>query len=121
LPEYFIKFLTAPSDLVVDPFAGSCVTGEVCESLKRKWACCELDADYLEGARARFGEGRTRRRPASTSYKIDSPCSLPIREKEAPLVADGGRKRPPLVETPTLEPPVADNHGRASYSANLFE
>ena len=40
LPEYFIKFLTDPGDLVVDPFGGSCVTGEVCESLKRKWVCC---------------------------------------------------------------------------------
>ena len=28
LPEYFIRMLTEPGDLVVDPFAGSCVTGE---------------------------------------------------------------------------------------------
>src|SRR3989304_6871115 len=28
IPEYFIRMLTDPGDLVVDPFAGSCVTGE---------------------------------------------------------------------------------------------
>ena len=31
LPEFFIKFLTAPGDLVLDPFAGSCTTGEAAE------------------------------------------------------------------------------------------
>jgi len=89
---------------VSPPFSGSCVTGEVSEALKRKWVCCELNADYLEGARARFGEGHVRRRPPSTSYKIDSPCSLEIREKDAPLVADGGRRRPPQASLPTKLP-----------------
>jgi DNA modification methylase len=121
LPEYFVKFLTDPGDLVIDPFGGSCVTGEVCESLKRKWVCCELQAGYLEGARARFGDGHVRRRPPSTSYRIDSPCSLPIREKDAPLVADGGRKRPPLVRTPTQQPILNNAHDQVSYAATLFE
>jgi site-specific DNA-methyltransferase (cytosine-N4-specific) len=26
IPEYFVRMLTDPGDLVVDPFAGSCVT-----------------------------------------------------------------------------------------------
>ena len=34
LPEYFIRMLTDPGDLVIDPFAGSCVTGEVAERLR---------------------------------------------------------------------------------------
>ena len=54
LPEYFIRMLTAPGDLVLDPFAGSCVTGAVAEQLGRRWTCCEMDADYLEGAKGRF-------------------------------------------------------------------
>ncbi len=33
LPEFFIRFLTEPGDLVVDPFAGSNITGEVAEQL----------------------------------------------------------------------------------------
>ena len=30
LPEYFVRMLTDRGDTVLDPFAGSCVTGEVC-------------------------------------------------------------------------------------------
>ena len=55
LPEFFIKFLTDPGDLVLDPFAGSCVTGEVAEKLGRKWICVERVEQYLQGARFRFG------------------------------------------------------------------
>src|SRR6266700_5625995 len=54
LPEYFIRMLTDPGDLVIDPFAGSCVTGEVAERLNRRWICAELSEDYVESARGRF-------------------------------------------------------------------
>lgn len=53
LPEYFIKFLTNPGDFVLDPFAGSCVTGMVAENLGRHWACVELNAGFLQGAVSR--------------------------------------------------------------------
>lgn len=56
LPEFFIKFLTNEGDLVLDPFAGSNVTGEVCESLQRKWIGMELSEDYLRGSMYRFKE-----------------------------------------------------------------
>ena len=55
LPEFFVKFLTDEGDLVLDPFAGSNVTGEVCEKLKREWIGVELRKEYLEGSRFRFG------------------------------------------------------------------
>jgi len=54
LPEFFIKFLTDPGDLVVDPFAGSNVTGEVAERLERYWLAFELVEEYLEGSKFRF-------------------------------------------------------------------
>ena len=54
LPEYFIRMLTEPGDLVVDPFAGSCVTGEVCERTDRQWVCIELIREYCEAALGRF-------------------------------------------------------------------
>lgn len=54
LPEYFIKFLTTPGDLVLDPFAGSCTTGAVAEKLGRRWVCCDASEDYLRGAVGRF-------------------------------------------------------------------
>lgn len=56
LPEFFIKFLTDPGDLVVDPFAGSNVTGEVAERLGRRWLGFELVEEYLEGSIYRFDE-----------------------------------------------------------------
>ena len=56
VPEFFVRMLTDPSDLVVDPFAGSCTTGEVCERLQRRWVCIDSDGDYLHGAVGRFQE-----------------------------------------------------------------
>ena len=46
--------LTDPHDFVLDPFAGSCITGEVAERLGRNWACCDIVEDYLHGALGRF-------------------------------------------------------------------
>jgi DNA modification methylase len=54
LPEFFIGFLTSEGDLVLDPFAGSCTTGEAAERLSRKWIGFERVAEYLDGARFRF-------------------------------------------------------------------
>lgn len=54
LPEFFIKFLTKEGDVVLDPFAGSNVTGEVAEGLKRKWLAFELSEEYLNGSKFRF-------------------------------------------------------------------
>lgn len=54
LPEHFIKFLTDEGDMILDPFAGSCTTGEVSERLRRRWIGFELSEDYLEGAKFRF-------------------------------------------------------------------
>ncbi len=54
IPEFFVKMLTDRGDLVVDPFAGSNVTGAVCEKLKRKWVSIELDADFVRTSAFRF-------------------------------------------------------------------
>jgi site-specific DNA-methyltransferase (cytosine-N4-specific) len=54
LPEFFIKFLTEPGDIVLDPFGGSMVTGAVCEALGRRWYGVELIEEYLQGSRYRF-------------------------------------------------------------------
>ncbi len=54
VPEFFIKFLTRPRQLVLDPFAGSNVTGQVAESLGRRWLSFEIDEQYVEGSRFRF-------------------------------------------------------------------
>ena len=54
LPEYFVKLCTDDNDTVLDPFAGSNVTGFVAERLGRRWAAIELDRGYLEASRFRF-------------------------------------------------------------------
>jgi site-specific DNA-methyltransferase (cytosine-N4-specific) len=54
IAEYFIKFLTNENDLVFDPFAGSNTTGEVCETLKRKWVVVEVEQNYVVGSKVKF-------------------------------------------------------------------
>ena len=56
LADFFIRFLTLPGQLVVDPFAGSNVTGQEAESLGRRWISVEINADYVAGSRFRFCE-----------------------------------------------------------------
>lgn len=54
LPEFFIKFLTNPRNLVLDPFGGSNTTGAAAEKLKRRWLTIEADENYIQGSRGRF-------------------------------------------------------------------
>lgn len=54
LPEFFIKMLTEPGDLVVDIFAGSNTTGQAAESLGRRWRAFEVNRDYLATSAFRF-------------------------------------------------------------------
>ena len=92
LPEYFIRMLTDKGDFVFDPFGGSCVTGEVAERLGRKWLCCEIDIDYINGAKFRFDIANAHTPKKATRHSILSPSSL-WNECEALLPKDGGRKR----------------------------
>ena len=54
LAAFFVDFLTDGHDLVVDPFAGSNVTGAVCNGRERRWLSAELEARYVEGSLIRF-------------------------------------------------------------------
>lgn len=56
LPEFFIKFLTDPGDLVVDIFAGSNTTGYVAETEGRRWVSFEENMEYLAASSFRFME-----------------------------------------------------------------
>lgn len=55
LPEFFIKFLTKPGDLVLDPFAGSNTTGKVSEDLERRWISIDIEESYVRASGVRFG------------------------------------------------------------------
>ncbi|MGB6874526.1 MAG: site-specific DNA-methyltransferase [Candidatus Acidiferrales bacterium] len=54
LPEFFIRFLTTPGDLVLDIFAGSNTTGAVAERLGRHWIAFEERLDYVATSLFRF-------------------------------------------------------------------
>jgi site-specific DNA-methyltransferase (cytosine-N4-specific) len=98
LPEFFIHMLTDQNDLVFDPFAGSCATGEAAERTKRLWICCDLHEAYLKGALGRFpaGQGMPERLPQSKAaeesyYRAYRPGALwNGTQKEAPLESGKG-------------------------------
>ncbi len=54
LPEFFIRFLTDPGDLVVDIFAGSNTTGFVCENENRNWLAFEQSREFALASVFRF-------------------------------------------------------------------
>jgi site-specific DNA-methyltransferase (cytosine-N4-specific) len=54
LPEFFIRMLTDPGDLVVDIFAGSNTTGMVAEAEGRRWLSFELKSEYVAASILRF-------------------------------------------------------------------
>ena len=109
LPEYFVRMLTDEGDMVLDPFGGSCVTGEVCERLGRRWVCVEIVEEYLDGAKGRFVRPPTPRTPkdpdlADNYYRVPRPDILWDGLPTEPLAADGGRKRPTVAKTGQRRP-----------------
>jgi hypothetical protein len=54
LVEFFVRFLTDPGDVVLDPFSGSNTTGSVAERLGREWVGIEADENYAEASKVRF-------------------------------------------------------------------
>jgi site-specific DNA-methyltransferase (cytosine-N4-specific) len=56
LPKFFVKMLTDPNDMALDPFAGSLTVGAVCEELDRRWIAGEAVEEYLKAGTFRFEE-----------------------------------------------------------------
>lgn len=54
LPDFFIRMLTEPGDLVLDVFGGSNTTGEAAELLGRRWLAFEQRPDYVASSAFRF-------------------------------------------------------------------
>jgi DNA modification methylase len=67
IPAFFVELTTEPQDLVLDPFAGSNVTGEAAEYANRRWIAIEIRGDYLDGSRFRFEEPELWRKAASAT------------------------------------------------------
>ena len=54
LAKFFIQFLTQEDDMVLDPFAGSNVTGYTAEISNRRWVSVEKERKYACAAMSRF-------------------------------------------------------------------
>ncbi|MFC7777703.1 DNA-methyltransferase [Pantoea sp. GCM10028869] len=54
LARFFIKLLTDPNDIVLDPFGGSNTTGASAEELNRFWLSIEANDQYIKGSQGRF-------------------------------------------------------------------
>jgi DNA modification methylase len=77
LPAFAINLCTEPGDLVLDPFAGSNMTGKTAEDLGRAWLAFEIEKVYLEGSRFRFEELETSEERASTqTIKLEKQLSF---------------------------------------------
>jgi site-specific DNA-methyltransferase (cytosine-N4-specific) len=63
LPQFFIRFLTEPGNVVLDIFAGSNTTGMVAEGEDRRWLAFEMSREYLAASSFRF-------MPAGTSPEL---------------------------------------------------
>ncbi len=94
LPEYFIRMLTDKGNRVFDPFAGSCVTGEVAERLGRKWICSEVKEQYLDGALYRFPIQPQNLQKKFPSYSLSHPAALWNGTSQGTLSKEGGQNRP---------------------------
>jgi DNA modification methylase len=92
LPEFFIRLLTDRNDLVIDPFAGSCTTGEAAEGLGRRWLCIEQRRDYLLGALGRFQPKRRNRSTGAIYYQAYKPGSAGHGPEVDRLPEHGGAK-----------------------------
>ncbi|MGH6871254.1 MAG: DNA-methyltransferase [Rhizomicrobium sp.] len=123
LPEYFIRMLTDRGDMVVDPFGGSCITGEVAERLGRKWLCAELVEDYLKGALGRFKPqaGAKQKAPSASEdsnfYRVSRPGILWNGAHDPELAADGGRKRPAKLAPKQVEALSQEPGRKERYAA----
>jgi site-specific DNA-methyltransferase (cytosine-N4-specific) len=59
LPEFYVKLLTKPGDVILDPFAGSNTTGRVAETLQRRWLSVDVEPTYVRASAVRFGMNPT--------------------------------------------------------------
>ena len=89
LVEFFIDFLTDEGDLVIDPFAGSNVTGAVCDLNNRRWLGVELEPKYVEGSLVRFESG---------AFLQTEGRKVPTKQRKK----SDGRKRPASISRRSL-------------------
>ncbi len=106
-----------------DPFAGSCVTGEVCERIERRWTCIEIIRDYCKAAVGRFvrdpqktAKPVTDPNSPSNYYRLARPGILWNGDHGESLARDGGEKRQPKPKADPTGNPRRDSLDRVSVT-----
>jgi site-specific DNA-methyltransferase (cytosine-N4-specific) len=80
LPAFFIRFLTEPSDVVLDIFAGSNTTGAAAEAAGRRWLAFE---SRLATSLFRFaGERMTDAEAVHAFRQLIQPGQAPMRVRK---------------------------------------
>ncbi|MCY4173490.1 MAG: site-specific DNA-methyltransferase [Cyanobacteria bacterium MAG CAR3_bin_5] len=72
LPQFFIKFLTNPEDLVVDIFSGSNTTGQAAEELGRHWLSMDISREYAALSALRFMDAWSDAEVHQTITRLDA-------------------------------------------------
>lgn len=88
LPEFFIKYLTEPNDMVVDIFAGSNTTGHVAETLGRRWLSFDLSRNYLAASVFRFLDEASDAEVKATFDRIIEGEAVELQRKQPVLALD---------------------------------
>jgi DNA modification methylase len=107
LPTFFIKFLTAPGDVVVDIFSGSNTTGRTAEQHGRKWIAMEERRDYAALSALRFMESWPVEEVTTAIEKMEAGGTLEFEtnaQQSKPAAATAACKGSPDRKLPMLEP-----------------
>ena len=83
LPEFAINLCTEENDIVLDPFAGSNMTGHTAEGLGRHWIALEQNEEYLQGATFRFADVKITVAQPRTTRKPRTPSITPVGQQQA--------------------------------------
>ncbi len=88
LPQFFIRFLTDPGDLVVDIFSGSNTTGHAAEVLGRRWVSMDLNREYACLSAVRFMDQWTNDEVRQTILQLDAGALVTLSRSQLQLVHD---------------------------------
>ena len=73
LPEFILGLCTDAGDIVLDPFAGSNMTGYVAETMGRRWIAFELVKEYLEASKFRFALPHENKKESGDTSPLQKP------------------------------------------------
>jgi site-specific DNA-methyltransferase (cytosine-N4-specific) len=107
LPQFFIKFLTDPGDVVVDIFSGSNTTGDVAETLGRRWLSIEIDRAYASLSAIRFMEGWDETSICPTLQRLEAKEFVRI-HPQARSVTGSGQATPHPSRSPEVQRSLFD-------------